>query len=182
MIELVVGGARSGKSTYAQQRAESLFQQSGNTSSGLYYLATAQALDGEMNERIERHKSERDNRWATIEEPLDIASIIADNCNADKNTTILIDCLTLWLSNALHAGDEAWQTHKTNLLTLLEQQSVNSKTNLIFVSNEVGQGIIPMDALSRRFVDEAGWLHQAIAKVADKVTVVQFGIPTAIKS
>ncbi|NKB77253.1 MAG: bifunctional adenosylcobinamide kinase/adenosylcobinamide-phosphate guanylyltransferase [Gammaproteobacteria bacterium] len=168
-IELVAGGARGGKSRYALQRAE----QSGKN---LIFIATAEAGDGSMADRIARHKEERDEGWTLIEEPHDLATIIA---NADTNECLLIDCLTLWVSNWLCLEDAAqWPVQKNKFLDALK----NTPATVIMVTNEVGMGIIPMGELSRQFVDESGWLHQAIAAIADEVVLVMFGIPQKMKT
>ncbi len=169
MIELVLGGARSGKSAYAEQQLVALQQP-------LLYLATATAGDGEMAERIAQHQLQRaEQQWQTIEEPISLAQCLAAQ-DADK--VILVDCLTLWLSNCLFNDDaHCWAREKKALLTLLPQL----QANVIFVSNEVGLGIIPMGEVNRRFVDEAGRLHQDIAALADKVTFVTAGLPQTLK-
>ena len=169
MIELILGGARSGKSRYAEERALALCDTP-------VYLATAEALDEEMAARIERHQQGRDQRWRNIESPLELANSLVQFAEG----TVLVDCLTLWLSNCLHKSDVYWQQEKTALIERLA--SLPAELNLLLVSNEVGQGIVPIDPLSRKFVDECGWLHQEIAAIADRVTVVQAGIATAIKS
>ena len=168
-IELVAGGARGGKSSYALNRAQ-------QTDKNLVFIATAEAGDGSMKERIERHKAERSERWGLIEEHYDLATIVE---NATENDCILIDCLTLWLSNWLCLEDSSgWVEQKRAFLTSLE----NTSANVILVTNEVGMGIVPVGELSRQFVDESGWLHQAIAGIADEVVLVMFGIPQKLKS
>jgi len=180
-IHLILGGARSGKSTYAENCAIDAFsnnqlaQQSSeqlNNQAKLIYLATATAGDNEMSERIRHHQERRNADWQLIEEPLDLANIIN---NANSNTTILVDCLTLWLSNCLHR--EVWLQQRTDLLNALTETTAN----IIMVSNEVGSGIVPMGELSRQFVDESGWLHQQIASIADKVDLVVAGLPLSLK-
>lgn len=168
MIELIVGGARSGKSSYALSRAES-----GNAN--LTFIATAEAKDDEMINRIERHRQERSQRWNLIEEDLYLSSFI-DQFN--KEDIILVDCLSLWLSNWLcshHAAD--WDKEKNACLEKLQQSSAS----WLLVSNETGMGVTPMGELSRQFIDESGWLHQQLAQVADQVTLVMFGIPRTLK-
>lgn len=169
MIELVLGGARSGKSRYAEQKAL-------NTAKQRYYLATAQALDGEMQQRIARHRQDRDEQWFTIEEPLDLAGALIKHDS--KTHCLVVDCLTLWLTNCLLAPQDCWPQQKQALLDVLPQL----QADIILVSNETSLGIVPLDALSRRFVDEAGWLHQAIATLADNVTFVAAGLPLPLKS
>ncbi len=150
MKELILGGARSGKSALAQQRAE----QSGLP---VIYVATARILDDEMTARVALHQDARPEDWELIEEPLFLANVLNDY--ADPNQCLLIDCLTLWLSNLLAEGDESLESQKYRLLTILPEMP----GHIILVSNEVGQGIVPANPLSRRFRDEAGRLHQELA-------------------
>lgn len=201
-IKLIIGGARSGKSALAERYAKS-------SNMPVTYIATAQAFDCEMQQRINQHQSERPNHWQLIESPLQLAKAIelaisnASNEQANDNDgiCILVDCLTLWLSNCLckpntdlvnnvESNPEGnliyWEEEKLALLSLLAsiQKKIHSKTTieLILVSNEVGHGIVPMGELSRQFVDQAGWLHQAIATIADNVDFVMAGLPLALKS
>ncbi len=169
---LILGGARSGKSAYAERVAHSLFSKS-EQSSQLIYLATATAGDQEMVERISHHQQRRNNDWHLVEEPQDIASVIN---SVEPNTTVLIDCLTLWLSNCLH--HESWETERAKFLESLKQSNVN----IVMVSNEVGSGIVPMGELSRQFVDQSGWLHQQIAQIVEQVSLVVAGLPTSLKN
>ena len=170
MIELVLGGARSGKSTYAEQQAT-------NSGLSLVYIATASAGDNEMLQRITLHQQQRSQQnWQTFEEPLFLADTLLKACSDD--VCIVVDCLTLWLSNCLlHKDADFWQQQKTALLAALP--CLTGK--IIFVSNEVGQGIVPLGEINRRFVDESGWLHQAIAKQAKKVVFVTAGLPNILK-
>lgn len=169
MIELVLGGARSGKSSYAEKQAIAGAKQR-------YYLATGQALDAEMQQRIARHQQDRDDQWITLEEPINIANTLKQHDSSEH--CLVIDCLTLWLTNCLLADETCWATQKSALLSTLPQL----QADVILVGNEVGLGIVPYDALSRRFVDEAGWLHQAIASLANKVTFVAAGLPLSLKA
>lgn len=170
LIELVIGGARSGKSSYA----ESVAKQSGKA---VIYIATAEVGDQEMAQRIEKHKAQRPQEWQVIEEPLQLATVLKQYSREDN--CLLVDCLTLWLSNCLFKGTgTSWQTYKSELLATLESLS----GQVILVTNEVGCGIVPMGEVSRRYVDEAGWLHQAIAAQAEKVTLVTAGLPMSLKS
>lgn len=170
MKELILGGARSGKSHYAETRA---------AESGLnvLYVATAQALDDEMQQRIKHHQQQRPDHWRLIEEPLDLVSVLKNNAN--EKTCILVDCLTLWLSNQLCSEEHKNNLHKNvdDLINILSQLS----GKIIFVSNEVSMGIIPMGELNRQFVDEAGRLHQRLAVICDNVTLMVAGIPGHIK-
>lgn len=169
VIELVLGGARSGKSAYAEAAAKA-------SGLGLYYIATATALDEEMKARVIHHQVQRSPGWVTIEEPLRLAMVLQENDS--PHHCILVDCLTLWLTNNLLASDkQCWEREKHALLQSLPQLV----GQIILVSNEVGMGIVPIGEINRKFVDEAGWLHQAIASHADKVTLVTAGLPMTLK-
>lgn len=177
MIELVAGGARSGKSAYAVGVAESF---PGNH----ILVATATAKDAAMAQRIAIHQAERSARWQLIEAPLDLAVVISAH---DADDIVLVDCLTLWLTNwrckpAPSAPSEAWLeqwlAQKQAFLASLQQ----TKSSVFLVTNEVGMGVVPIGAMSRDFVDHAGWLHQAIAAIANKVTMVTFGLPQVLKN
>lgn len=168
-IELVLGGARSGKSSYAERRADA----SGLT---VKYIATASVHDDEMALRVARHQQQRPAHWMLIEAPLALAEMIQKHSSPD--CCLLVDCLTLWLSNSLFSEPALdWEAIKTQLLDALAL----AQGPVILVSNEVGQGIVPMGAISRRFVDEAGWLHQAIAQQADRVVFVTAGLVQLLK-
>ena len=166
-MTLVLGGARSGKSSYAE--ADVLAR-------GLncLYLATSEAFDGEMEERIARHRERRGSEWTTIEEPLALAEVLA--AESDPKRAILVDCLTLWLANLLGAEREIAAEFEK-----LEGVLSNVGGPVVLVSNEVGQGIVPDNALARRFRDEAGRLHQQIAAVAGRVVFVTAGLPQTLK-
>lgn len=165
-LHLILGGARSGKSRTAEQRAiDSCLKK--------VYLATATAGDGEMGERIKKHQADRKGDWQLLEVPLALGDTLSkystdDNC-------ILVDCLTLWLSNCLHHN--CWPEQRQALLDCLD----NLPGTVIFVTNEVGQGIVPLGELTRKFVDEAGFLHQCLAVVCDRVTLVVAGLPQELK-
>ena len=174
-LHLILGGARSGKSRIAQQRAEQwLTANKSIESHGLIYLATATAGDDEMRARIAQHQSDRDSRWQTIEEPIALAKTLD---SAPRESCVLVDCLTLWLSNCLHQG--VWERERAELLACIDRRSNDSPW--ILVSNEVGSGIVPLGQLSREFVDAAGWLHQALAERANSVTLAIAGIPLSVK-
>jgi adenosylcobinamide kinase/adenosylcobinamide-phosphate guanylyltransferase len=162
---LVLGGARSGKSRFAEQ---SLLQRSGS----LVYIATGQAGDAEMHKRIELHQAQRSQCWQLIEEPIDLAGALQ---NLKPEQIVLIDCLTLWLSNCLHAKN--WPAQRAAFLRALQ----TTTASITMVSNEVGSGIIPMGELSREFVDESGRLHQELAALCGTVTLVVAGLPLPIK-
>jgi len=169
MKELILGGARSGKSAYAQQCA-------GDSGMQVIYIATATAHDDEMAERIRQHQQQRPAHWQVIEEPIDLLTVLQTYAAAD--TCILIDCLTLWLSNLLGQDNQAECEQQLNgLIQLIPELS----GRIIFVSNETGLGVIPMGELTRRFVDEAGRLHQQLASLCDHVTFMLAGIPQQIK-
>lgn len=173
MNELILGGARSGKSHYAETRA---------IKSGLdvIYVATAQALDDEMQQRIKHHKQQRPSHWQLIEEPINLVSVLKEKAN--NKICILVDCLTLWLSNQLCSEEHKnkLENNVNELITLVEELA-QSNGNIIFVSNEVSMGVIPMGEMSRQFVDETGRLHQRLAAVCDNVTLMVAGIPSHIK-
>ena len=184
-IHLVLGGARSGKSSLAERCAK-------NTRLPVTYIATAQSLDCEMESRIARHQADRPSHWHTVESPIKLA--VAIDSIIDKSTfknpqdknvgiCILVDCLTLWLTNCLCQHDLAYfEKEKQQLLSTLISSQKHSNVHIILVSNEVGHGIVPMGDLSREFVDQAGWLHQAIAEIADQVDFVMAGLPLALKT
>lgn len=170
MKELVLGGARSGKSLYAEICAA-------ESGMDVLYVATAQAFDDEMQQRIQHHKQQRPDHWQLIEEPINLVSVLKDN--ASETTCILVDCLTLWLSNQLCSEEfkEQFQKNIDNLVSTLPELP----GKIIFVSNEVSMGIVPMGEINRQFVDEAGRLHQRLAALCDKVTLMVAGIPSQIK-
>jgi adenosylcobinamide kinase/adenosylcobinamide-phosphate guanylyltransferase len=164
---LVLGGQRSGKSAYAESLVE---QQPG----ACVYLATAEAHDSEMARRIAEHKARRGERWSTVEEPLDLPHALADAAGPDR--AVLVDCLTLWLSNLLgHERDVAAER------TRLSDALAELRGPVVLVSNEVGQGVIPENRLARQFVDEAGRLHQAVAAAVPRVVLVTAGLPQTLK-
>ena len=166
-LTFILGGARSGKTAYALGQAQRASQ------GRLTMIATAQALDAEMTERIARHQAERDEAWTTIEAPLDLAGAVRGLGPGD---VAVIDCLTLWLTN--HMLVEAQIAPAVaDLVDALAQ----SPATLIVISNEVGQGIVPDNALARRFRDEAGWMHQKVAAAADRVEAVMAGLPLPLK-
>lgn len=159
---LVLGGARSGKSRHAQAVAE-------RCGGRLVYIATAQAFDAEMADRIARHRADRDARWTTVEAPVDLAAAIAVADAPDA--VLLVDCLTLWTSNLLLAEEDA--DHRVaELLTA----AAAVRGRLILVANETGLGIVPDNALARRFRDLAGTINQRVAATVDAVDFVLAGI------
>lgn len=160
---LILGGARSGKSARALAIA---------TASPKIFLATAEALDAEMADRIALHQTERGDDWDLIEAPLDIAEPIADA----EDGTLVVDCLTLWLSNLMHHGRDT-EAETAALIHAI----ADSDARLIFVSNEVGLSIAPENALARRFRDAQGRLNQRIAASVDHVEFVAAGLPMVLK-
>ena len=162
---LILGGARSGKTTHALRLAEA-------STGGLVMIATAQALDDEMTERIARHQAERGPRWRTLEAPLDPAGALAQ-VRADE--AAVVDCLTLWVSNLMFAEHDIERETKTLVAALAGRE-------VILVSNEVGLGIVPDNALARRFRDEAGRLNQRIAAAVERVLFIAAGLPLVLKS
>lgn len=165
----MLGGARSGKSTYAQRLAEHWWRRP-------LYLATAETLDAEMVARVNLHKQKRGERWACAEEPLDVAGVIRRD--RPPRDGILVDCVTLWLTNVLlKEGEAALQTRKAGLIETLRA----TPGDVILVSNEVGMGVVPDSELGRQFRDLQGWMNQDLATVADTVVFVIAGLPLALK-
>ena len=169
MLQLILGGARSGKSRLAEQTAQD---------SGLqvHYVATAQALDVEMQLRIQHHQAQRPAHWQLSEEPLYLADCLQRIDAAEQ--LILVDCLTLWMTNLLLADDSSLLFQQ--MQKLLEVLPTLSST-IILVSNETGLGVVPMGELSRKFVDESGRLHQQLAQLADKVLFCVAGLSMQLK-
>lgn len=169
MHELILGGARSGKSRMAEQLA---------VASGLAvtYIATSQALDGEMSTRIAEHQRRRPAQWDLIEEPLALAAVLRREAAAGR--CLLVDCLTLWLTNLLLCEDQTRLARERDaLLDCLD----TLPGRVILVSNESGLGVVPMGELSRRYVDLAGWLHQEVAQRCQRVLFCIAGLPMALK-
>jgi adenosylcobinamide kinase/adenosylcobinamide-phosphate guanylyltransferase len=169
MRTLILGGARSGKSALAERLA-------GDSGREVVYVATAQAHDDEMYDRIAHHRARRPAHWRSVEEPLALAEVLRLHAREDR--CLLVDCLTLWLSNLLIDPEPArFERERDAVLELLP----GLPGDVLLVSNEVGLGIVPMGALSRRFVDEAGRLHQATATQCERVLFVTAGLPIALK-
>ena len=169
MHTLILGGARSGKSALAERLAR-------DSGGPVTYLATARAGDGEMAERIAHHRARRPDSWGCVEEPLALADALRRHARADG--CVLVDCLTLWLSNLLGDADASrFGREREALLGTLP----GLPGEIVLVSNEVGLGIVPLGELSRRFVDEAGRLHQALAAQCDRVVFVAAGLPLVMK-
>lgn len=164
---LVLGGARSGKSRYAQARAEAV-------EGDLVYIATAQALDNEMADRIQHHRDDRGARWRTVEEPLDLGEAVDREARPER--VVLVDCLTLWASNLLLAERDTLSA-TANLVAAIGQ----ARGPLILVANEVGLGIVPDNALARRFRDVAGTINQAVAGAVSEAMFLVAGLPMPLK-
>ncbi|MDH3326865.1 MAG: bifunctional adenosylcobinamide kinase/adenosylcobinamide-phosphate guanylyltransferase [Gammaproteobacteria bacterium] len=169
MKQFIIGGMRSGKSRLAEQLAK-------DSGKNIIYVATSVANDKEMQARVIKHQQYRPEDWQTIEEPIKLAEVLQHNSRGDNY--ILVDCLTLWLTNLL-------MSQSKSILESEIEQLINVLPKLpgeiIFVSNETGLGVIPMGELTRRFCDEAGLLHQKIAKICDRVIFTVAGLPHVIK-
>ncbi|HJU17898.1 MAG TPA: bifunctional adenosylcobinamide kinase/adenosylcobinamide-phosphate guanylyltransferase [Stellaceae bacterium] len=165
-LTLVLGGARSGKSRYAERLVE-------EAAAAGTYCATAEAGDAEMAARIAAHRARRGPLWRTVEAPLDLTSTIAA---ASPERPLLVDCLTLWLSNLLLAG-RAVESETASLITALREAA----GPVVLVANEVGLGLVPDTPLGRRFRDEAGRLNQRVAALAERVVFIAAGLPLVLK-
>ncbi|MEH6352390.1 bifunctional adenosylcobinamide kinase/adenosylcobinamide-phosphate guanylyltransferase [Pseudomonas sp. 3JA] len=169
MLQLILGGARSGKSRLAEKLAV-------ETGLPVTYIATSQPLDGEMNARVAQHRARRPAEWTLVEEPLALARVLQEN--AAPGHCLLVDCLTLWLTNLLMLDDaEQLNAEREALLDCLAALP----GEIIFVSNETGMGVVPLGELTRRYVDEAGWLHQALAERCQRVVLTVAGLPLTLK-
>lgn len=164
---LALGGARSGKSRYAQRLAEA----SGRIP---VLIATAQALDEEMAQRIARHASDRAAHWIVVEEPVALAAALRREAREDR--ILVVDCATLWLSNLLLRGDDCRAATEE-----LIQTTADLAGRVIFVSNEVGLSVVPENALARAFRDAQGWLNQGLAEACDAVVLISAGLPLRLK-
>ncbi|UZJ61811.1 bifunctional adenosylcobinamide kinase/adenosylcobinamide-phosphate guanylyltransferase [Pseudomonas sp. KU26590] len=169
MLQLILGGARSGKS----RLAEKLASDSGHD---VIYIATSQPLDGEMNQRVALHRERRPPVWGLIEEPVELARVLREN--AGEGRCLLVDCLTLWLTNLLMLDDPQRLTQAREALL---DGLAELPGEIIFVSNETGLGVVPLGELTRRYVDEAGWLHQALAERCHRVVFTVAGLPMTLK-
>lgn len=168
-LTLVLGGARSGKSGFAQAQAEEATGQVGS----LVMIATGQAFDEEMRQRIEQHRRERGEAWRTVEAPVDLTGALARLRPGD---IAVVDCLTLWLSNLMMANMDLEAEVSAFVASVR-----GLRTPVWFVSNEVGLGIVPENAMARRFRDEAGRLHRRLAEIADHVVLLVAGLPMKLK-
>ena len=169
MLQLILGGARSGKSRLAEKLAT-------DTQLPVTYIATSQPLDGEMTARVAQHRARRPTEWALVEEPLALARVLREN--AAPGRCLLVDCLTLWLTNLLMLEDPARLAFERDQLL---ETLASLPGEIIFVSNETGLGVVPLGELTRRYVDEAGWLHQALAERCQRVVLTVAGLPLTLK-
>jgi adenosylcobinamide kinase/adenosylcobinamide-phosphate guanylyltransferase len=169
MLQLILGGARSGKSRLAERLA---------ADSGLQvtYIATSQPVDGEMNQRVASHRQRRPDSWGLVEEPLALADVLRERAAPDQ--CLLVDCLTLWLTNLLLLDDPERLRHERDALLGIVPKLPGE---ILFVSNETGLGVVPMGELTRRYVDEAGLLHQALAERCERVVLTVAGLPLILK-
>ena len=170
MKELILGGVRSGKSRLAEQRAHA---------SGLqvHYIATAIAGgDAELDERIRQHRARRPDTWTVVEEPLALGEALRAHATAQR--CLVVECLTLWLTNLLCAAADRFERERLSLLESLPALA----GDIILVSNETGLGVVPLGVLSRRFVDASGELHQSLATMCDRVTLAVAGLPFPLKA
>ncbi|MDU9397880.1 bifunctional adenosylcobinamide kinase/adenosylcobinamide-phosphate guanylyltransferase [Pseudomonas sp. zfem003] len=169
MAELILGGARSGKSRLAERQAA-------DSGLAVVYIATSQPLDGEMSARVAHHRARRPDHWGLVEEPVELARVLREHASA--GTCLLVDCLTLWLTNLLMLEDEARLAAERDALLACIAELPG---RVLLVSNETGLGVVPLGKLTRRYVDEAGWLHQALAERCTRVTFTVAGLPMLLK-
>jgi adenosyl cobinamide kinase/adenosyl cobinamide phosphate guanylyltransferase len=175
-LVLVTGGARSGKSRFAEERLAAL------APAGPWrYIATAEALDDEMRARIAHHRGRRGDAWRTIEAPRALADAlrVSADGNAGDDSAVLVDCITIWLSNLMldGAGDDALLAAADEVAGAARAAAVP----VVFVTNEVGAGIVPENAVARRFRDVAGWVNQRLARACDEVFLVAAGLPLKLR-
>ena len=169
---LVIGGVRSGKSSHAEALAKEI---SDSANLGVYYIAMAEAIDEEMEKRIQAHQMRRNANWKVMECTTKLSESLK---RLDSKCVVLIDCLTLWLNNCLYYQESDWQTEKENFIDWLKA----TDHEVIMVTNEVGFSITPDNPLARQFADQQGWLNQDVAQCVDYVTLTIAGIPHVIKS
>jgi adenosylcobinamide kinase/adenosylcobinamide-phosphate guanylyltransferase len=174
---LVLGGARSGKSSFAEQQA--LCALEAYTNGRLHYIATATYLDDEMRVRIAHHKGRRGEEWVEHEVPVELAAKLQ---SFKQDDVVLVDCLTLWLNNIIfELGDDATNAQVEAVIESLVVSVEQSPAQIIMVSNEVGLGVVPLGKVSRLFVDNAGRMNQALARVVEHVTLIVAGLPLHLK-
>ena len=169
MKTLILGGVKSGKSRYAEKLAASV-------SESVTVIATATVMDEDMAKRIARHQKDRPASWSTVEEPLHLGEALRSITSAD---VVVIDCLTLWLTNLLMHSD---QSKLDAELDDFERAIKDFNIPLVLVSNETNMGIVPLGDLTRKYCDQAGLLHQRLARVCDKVELIVAGLPLTLKS
>ncbi len=170
MKQLIIGGCRSGKSSYAEKCAIA-------TGKKCIYIATAEALDSEMQARVQKHQEDRSDAWELCESPLQLAAAIRQYDNPEY--CILLDCLTLWLSNCLLSDEVGlWSRERSDFFEALK----SNRSHLLMVGNEVGSGLVPMGKINRVFVDENGRLHQDLAEICDEVNYIVAGLSHTLKS
>ncbi|QVL46352.1 MAG: bifunctional adenosylcobinamide kinase/adenosylcobinamide-phosphate guanylyltransferase [Methylophilaceae bacterium] len=172
-VHLVLGGARSGKSAFAEKLAAT-------SQLSVTYIATAQVYDDEFAKRIAHHQARRPADWQLIEAPFNLASVLATQ--AKEYTVVIVDCLTLWLAQCICPdcalpAKVSWENERAAFINVLP----NLKGDVILVSNEVGMGIVPLGEINRQFQDEQGRLNQSIATLADKVSFIAAGLPIQLK-
>ncbi|MHB1142867.1 MAG: bifunctional adenosylcobinamide kinase/adenosylcobinamide-phosphate guanylyltransferase [Sulfuricaulis sp.] len=176
MKELILGGTRSGKSGFAESRAEA-------SGMAVTCIVTAQPGDQEMTARIRHHREKRPAHWRVVEEPLSLTATL--KALAAPGQCLIVDCLTLWLSNLLHADQGSPADPRESVFTRERGALIATLPalagHIIFVSNEAGMGIVPLGELSRRFADESGRLHQDLAGICDRVTFMVAGLPLVLK-
>ena len=169
-VTLVLGGVRSGKSRWAQEFAEKFER--------VAYVATAQALDAEMRKKIRRHQDDRPKRWQTLEEPLELASVVRDR--SAEFDLMLVDCLTVFVANVMEATEADPSGVETRMDKFLEALRTTS-SSIVLVSNEVGSGVVPAYESGRRYRDALGELNQRVGAIADNVVLMVAGFPLALK-
>jgi adenosylcobinamide kinase/adenosylcobinamide-phosphate guanylyltransferase len=169
MRQLILGGARSGKSRLAERLA-------GASGLAVTYIATSQPVDGELDQRVRLHRQRRPAHWALVEEPLALARVLREA--ARPGGFLLVDCLTLWLTNLLIQEDPARLAEESRALL---DGLAGLPGEILFVSNETGLGVVPMGELTRRYVDEVGLLHQALAEQCERVVLCVAGLPLTLK-
>lgn len=176
MKQLIIGGARSGKSRLAKAIAMD-WQHVSDGNITLIVTANPDGIDdSEMSKRIVHHQMNCPSSWNVVQASTDLAGAITQA--QDDNTLIVIDCLTLWLANELREAQSTWTNAKTDFMTSV----IHCRCPLIMIGNEVGQGVVPMGNFNRTFVDELGWLHQHIGAISDSVTMCIAGLPMVLKS
>lgn len=172
-VHLILGGARSGKSAYAEQRASA-------SELPVTYIATAQVYDDEFAARVAHHKARRPPHWQLVESPFNLATTLEEH--AKEDTCVIVDCLTLWLAQCICPDCELpeaiqWEDERNALLAVLP----TLKGSVFLVSNEVGMGIVPLGEINRQFQDEQGRLNQSVATLADQVSFIAAGLPLTLK-